>query len=220
MKRDTEKLGFIYKRHSVREFKDTNIPIEDIFEIIRAATYAPSGGNKQNWHFVIMKNKSKIKKLSKIIEEKNEELVNNSIDEEKRVKFRKYLKFQTCFKSAPILILVFSCPYDGWDYTLSLSLLKEMKVQDNEIEYFIKTDPGIQNIGAAIENLILAATSMGYGTCWMTSANFAIREIERFINLKKEGYSLVAMIPVGIPNEIECRSPARKPLEEVITIIK
>lgn len=215
-----QKLDFIYNRHSVRQYKDVDISIEDILEIIKAATYAPSGGNVQNWHFIIIKNKRKIEELAKIIEDKNEELVNNSRDEEKRLKFKKYLKFQTVFKSAPAVILVYSGPYTGLDFTLALSMLEEKGTSEDEIKYYLKTAPGLQNIGAAMENLLLAATALGYGTCWMTSANFAINEIEKFVNLQKEGYSLVAMTPIGIPFEDVLKSPSRKPLEEVITVIE
>ena len=34
-------LDFIYNRKSVRQFKDTPIPKEDIIELLKAGTYAP-----------------------------------------------------------------------------------------------------------------------------------------------------------------------------------
>lgn len=215
-----EKLDFIYNRHSVRQYKDVDIPTEDILEIIKAATHAPSGGNIQNWHFVIIKNKRKIEGLAKIIENKNDELVNNSRDEEKKLRFKKYLRFQIVFKSAPVVVLVYAGPYTSLDLMLALSLLKESGASEDEVARYLKTAPGIQNIGAAMENLLLAATAKGYGTCWMTSPNFAIKEIENFVNLQKEGYSLAAMTPIGIPLEAELKSPSRKPLEDVITFIE
>lgn len=213
-------LDFIYNRHSVRQYRDTDIPTEDIFEIIRAATYAPSGGNVQNWHFVIIKNKNKIEELVKIIEKKNDELVNNSKDEDKKIKFRKYLRFQTVFKTAPVLILIYAGPYNSPDLVLAVDLLKESGAPKDEIDRYLKTVPGIQNIAAAMENLLLAATARGYGTCWMTSPNFAVKDLENFVNFKKEGYSLAAMTPIGIPLATEQKSTSRKPLEEVITLIE
>ena len=50
-------LDFIYQRKSVRQFKDTKIPKNDILELLKAATYAPSPKHQQNWHFVILQNK-------------------------------------------------------------------------------------------------------------------------------------------------------------------
>ncbi|MBW4872488.1 MAG: nitroreductase family protein, partial [Paeniclostridium sp.] len=39
------KLDFIYNRVSVRKYKNEAIPKEDIVEILKAGTYAPSGKN-------------------------------------------------------------------------------------------------------------------------------------------------------------------------------
>jgi nitroreductase len=213
------KLDFIFERHSVRKYKDTDVPIEDITEILRAATFAPSGCNMQNWHFVVLRNKNIIEQLVKIIEEENEQFVKNSKDEVLKDKFRKFLKFQTVFKSAPVVIFLYSGEYTGLDHTLIMSLFKENSVSKGEITHYLNTAPAIQNASAAMENLILAATALGYGTCWATSQNFALKRIESFINLKKEGYSLIAITPLGIPEMAEQKSPPRKPVEEVATFI-
>lgn len=209
-------LDFIYKRHSVRKFKDENVPLEDIKEIIKAATYAPSGNNIQNWHFVVVNSKDKIKDMVKIVEEKNEELANYADDEDKANKFRKYVKYHTVFRHAPTVILVYAGPYSitGVEYLQAKGVSKE------ELDEFLKTSPEIQNIGAAMENLLLAAAAMGYGGCWMTGPNYACKELEEYIGFTKEGYYLAAMTPLGVPEETEIKSPPRKPLEEVITIIE
>jgi nitroreductase len=214
-----DKLDFIYKRHSVRKYKDVDIPVEDIAEILKAATFAPSGCNMQNWYFVVLRNKKIIAELAKIIEDENEQFVKNSKDEVLKDKFRKFLKFQTVFKSAPVVIFLYSGEYNGLDYTLTMSLFKENNVSREEITYYLNTAPAIQNASAAMENLILAATALGYGTCWTTSQNFAIKKIESFINLKKEGYKLIAITSLGVPEMAEQKSPPRKTLEEVATFI-
>ncbi|KGG80724.1 nitroreductase [Caloranaerobacter azorensis H53214] len=211
-----EKLDFIYKRHSVRKFKDIDVPIEDIKEIIKAGTYAPSGKNLQNWHFVVVKNKEKIEEMARIVERKNAELANYAKDEDTKKSFTKYLKYHTVFRNAPVVILVYAGPYPS----TGLELLKEKGASKEELDAVILPNPGIQNIAAAMENILLAASSMGYGTCWMTGPNYASREITDYIGFKKEGYFLAAMTPLGIPEESELKSPPRKPLEEVMTIIE
>ncbi|SHH25567.1 Nitroreductase [Caloranaerobacter azorensis DSM 13643] len=211
-----EKLDFIYKRHSVRKFKDIDVPIEDIKEIIKAGTYAPSGKNLQNWHFVVVKNKEKIEEMARIVERKNMELANYAKDEDTKKSFTKYLKYHTVFRNAPVVILVYAGPYPS----TGLELLKEKGASKEELDAVILPNPGIQNIAAAMENILLAASSMGYGTCWMTGPNYASREITDYIGFKKEGYFLAAMTPLGVPEEFELKSPPRKPLEEVMTIIE
>ena len=54
-------LDFIYNRKSVRQFKDTPVPKEDIIELLKAGTYAPSPKHQQNWHFVVLQNRDILK---------------------------------------------------------------------------------------------------------------------------------------------------------------
>lgn len=209
-------LDFIYKRHSVRKFKNIDVPLNDIREIIKAATYAPSGKNLQNWHFVVVRNREKIDSMVNVIEKKAYEIVESVNDEELKKGFLRYLKYATVFKNAPVTILIFAGPYP----TTGLDVFKAKGATDEEIENLLRPTPGIQNIGAAVENLMLAAANMGYGTCWMTSPNFAGKEISNFIGFMKEGYYLAAITPLGIPEESELTSPPRKPVDEVMTIIE
>ena len=48
-------LANIKTRRSVREFSDSPVPIELITNAVKAASLAPSGANKQPWHFVVVK---------------------------------------------------------------------------------------------------------------------------------------------------------------------
>jgi len=210
------KLDFIYKRHSVRKFKEDDVPMEDINEIIKAATYAPSGINLQNWHFVVVKNQDKINQMAAIIEKKGYEIANSVDNEELKQGFLKYLKFATIFKNAPVAILVFAGPYPN----IGLEILKANGASSEEIHNLLRPASGIQNIAAATQNLMLAAANMGYGTCWMTSPNFASKELMDFVGLDKEGYYLALMTPLGVPEDKELTSPPRKSLDEVMTIIE
>ncbi|MCT4621605.1 MAG: nitroreductase family protein [Marinisporobacter sp.] len=208
-------LDFIYQRQSVRKFKDQEVPIEDIKKIIQAATYAPSGKNIQNWHFVVIKDKEKIEEVAKIVERKNAELANLIQDEAMKKSFTKFLRFGTFFRNAPVIILVYT--EDSYQPT-GLNILKAIGASTDEVHTLLRPNPAIQSIGAAMENLALAATNIGYGTCWMTSQNYAAKEITDFVGFKKEGYFLAATIPLGIPDG-EIKSPPRIPVEKVMTII-
>ena len=78
--------------------------------------------------------------------------------------------------------------------------------------------PGIQNVSAAMENMLLAAAALGYGSCWMTGPTFAAKEISACVGFAKEGYQLLAITPLGLP-ATSSGSPPRKALEEVVTFI-
>lgn len=209
-------LDFIYKRHSIRKFKDIEVPLEDIKELIKAAAYAPSGKNKQNWHFVVIKNKEKIDEIARIVEKRNAELVNASSNEEIKKSFSKFLKYHTVFKNASVLVLVYAGPYPS----TGLDIYKDIGASTEEIHDLLRPSAGIQNVAAAMENFLLAAANMGYGGCWMTGPNYASKQIEEYIGFEKEGYFLASLTPLGVPEESEPKSPSRKPLDEVLTIIE
>lgn len=208
------KLDFIYARHSVRDFTDEEVDMNDVKEIIKAATYAPSGKNKQNWHFVVVKNKEIINNIAKAIEDKGNSLIDGLENQEMKNSFLKFLPFYSFFTKAPITILVFASEYEN----TGLNILKEKNAPEEEINKLNKANPGIQNIGAAMQNLLLSASALGYGTCWMTGPNFASEEIEKVIGLEKEGFYLAAMTPLGVPKG-NLKSPKRKGLDEVMTIL-
>ena len=128
--------------------------------------------------------------------------------------FTKFVRFSTLFRKAPVLILVYAGPY----IPTGLDVLQQINASTEEIHNLLRPNPAIQNIGAAVQNLMLAATHMGYGTCWMTSSNYAAKEIEAFVGFEKEGYSLSLLTPLGVPDG-ELKSPSRKPVEEIMTII-
>lgn len=70
----------------------------------------------------------------------------------------------------------------------------------------------IQDTSAAVENILLAATALGLGGCWMGA--FHEDEVRSIINSPSE-MRPVALIPVGYPNESP-RARSRRPAGEVV----
>ena len=58
----------IVSRRSVRAFEKKELPAEALEEILKAATYAPSGKNQQTWQFTVVKSCEKIKQLAGLVE--------------------------------------------------------------------------------------------------------------------------------------------------------
>jgi nitroreductase len=56
----------------------------------------------------------------------------------------------------------------------------------------------LQDTAAAIQNILLTASSLGLGSCW--TGAFKEDEIKKVINAPK-GIRPVALIPIGYPNE-------------------
>jgi nitroreductase len=209
-------LDFIYKRRSVRKFQDKPVLMEHLRAIIKAATYAPSGKNMQNWHFVILKNREKIVQLAEIVEQRNASIAKYLVDEAKIKAFKSMLPYQTVFKNAPVVILVYAGRYP----TIADNLLEAQVMPQEEVLPYFRPNPGIQNIGAAMENLLLSAAALGYGTCWMTGPTYADKEMSEFVGFSKEGYYLAAMTPLGIPADQGAAQTGRIPIDDVMTIIE
>jgi len=64
-----EILEIIYNRRSIRNYKTQQISGDDIKAILKAACYAPSARNQQNWHFSVIQNPALLSKLKRILKE-------------------------------------------------------------------------------------------------------------------------------------------------------
>ena len=118
--------------------------------------------------------------------------------------------FTLLFKNAPALIAVLRQPYrSSTEEILAKSGRTREEIKD------MRSGPDIQSIGAAIQNLILSAHEMGYGTCWMTGPLFAAPEMEKVLGVQPP-QSLCTFVPIGKPAESPAPRP-RKPLNEIIT---
>jgi len=74
----------------------------------------------------------------------------------------------------------------------------------------------IQDYAAAIENMLLAITALGYASCWVEgyiTASDKINKTMAEILGVPEGYTLVAYLPVGVPAEEGPRAN-KKPFEQ------
>jgi len=54
----------IKKRESIRDYEDKPVPEEKLLRVLEAARLAPSGGNRQQWKFVVVREDKKRHELS------------------------------------------------------------------------------------------------------------------------------------------------------------
>lgn len=74
----------------------------------------------------------------------------------------------------------------------------------------------LQDTAVAAENILLAATALGYGSCWVGA--FDEMAATKILDLAGT-LRPVAILPLGIPNEPATRIPPRKKMEEVTKFI-
>ncbi|HIE52177.1 MAG TPA: nitroreductase, partial [Armatimonadetes bacterium] len=68
-----------------------------------------------------------------------------------------------------------------------------------------------KDVMIALQNMILAATALGYGTCWIGAFNQ--EKVKAVLHVPEE-VNVVALTPVGVPAE----APAARPRKEAADI--
>lgn len=72
----------------------------------------------------------------------------------------------------------------------------------------------VEDGAAAIENMLLASTALGYGSCWVEGDALPYEEMIKSLLGIPADRRVMALIPVGVPAETP--QPGKKPLEEVL----
>lgn len=188
-------LEFARTRRSIRKYEDRDIPLSDIEDLVKAAVTAPSGCNSQCWKFVAVRDRDVINKIKEAVENKIFELFDdkNKLSEEYITSKKKMVGF---FSKAPVTIAVFMTKLEFYDPTL-ISALKSKGYSDSGIMDLF-ANPDLLSIGAAVQNLLLAAHEKGFGACWINEPAIAGKEISKILNIPEE-YKFISLIPVGYP---------------------
>jgi nitroreductase len=72
----------------------------------------------------------------------------------------------------------------------------------------------IEDGAAAIENMLLASTALGYGSCWVEGDVLPYEDTIKSLLGIPSDKRVMALIPIGIPAETP--KPRKKPLEEIL----
>lgn len=107
MKIKNEVLEAIYKRRSIRNYKDKRVSKKIIGEILKAGVMAPSAMNQQPWRFIIIQNRKIISKLAEI---SAIECIKNGTAKKYGVDF----SGEMIFYNAPVVVLV--CGKKGYEW--------------------------------------------------------------------------------------------------------
>lgn len=196
-----------HSRRSIRKYEEKDIPLSEIKELIQAATTAPSACNSQCWKFVAIKDKDVIGKIAEAVGSKFDEMLSfhQGILPENYIESKK--KAVTFFTKAPVVIAVFMTSWEYFD-PMVVSILEKQDYSNQDLSSLFGY-PDILSIGAAVQNLLLAAHEKGYGACWMNDPVLAKEEIREILGLSAE-HIFMSLIPIGFP----AYTPREKNLKE------
>lgn len=187
-------------RRSVRDFSDRPVEVEVIHNAVAAAASAPSGANKQPWHFVVVSNPAVKKLVRKAAEAEETEFYHNRapqswLDDLKVFETDENKPF---LETAPYLIAVF----------LQRNSIDEKGVKHKN--YYMP-----ESVGIATGMLITALHLSGLATLTHTPSpmKFLNQILDRPSNEKP--YMLIV---AGYPSEgAEVPDISRKPFAEICT---
>jgi len=186
-------LATIKQRRSVRLFTDQPVPEMDLLTLLSAANRAPSAHNQQSWRFIVLRGAKK---------QALAELVNSRAAEFPRPSCALLRMASRTIVSAPVVVAVSNTG----------ELIKHggdlFQVNREAALDFFRTME-IQSSAAAVENLLLAATSMGIGTVWLGILYLIKHEVLTF--LEEPDGEFMAVIPVGYPARVS-DGPKKRPL--------
>ncbi|MFH2013200.1 MAG: nitroreductase family protein [Pseudomonadota bacterium] len=209
----------IKSRRSIRRWQDNKPVSEDILlKAVELATWAPSGGNQQNWHFYIITNKKIIGSIADAVQASISVMASWPEAATFGDTFRNYLQLSDFFRSAPAAIVIAASSYQSVvDQLLELREKVDPKAKEM-MKWRNIADSKIQSTSAAVTLLLLILHQMGLGATWMTGPIQSAGEIKKILDVKPE-LDIVTFIPVGYPAE-EPKSASRKPINEVTYIMK
>ncbi|UCZ53775.1 nitroreductase family protein [Bacillus shivajii] len=193
----------INERHTVRKYEPgITIPEEELNEILKAATLAPSSWNLQHWKFLVIDDQEKKETLLPIAYNQ-QQIVDSSVTVAILGDLEANLNAEGVYQEAV-------------DKGFMPEEVKETLVSQINKAYEGDTpfprDEAFLNASLAAMNLMLAAKAKGYDTCPMGGFQRA-KFIEAF-NVPKR-YVPVMLLTVGKAAKPAHQS-ARQPLEEVI----
>jgi len=196
-----ETLRTIRNRHSTRLFADRAVPENFIKTILGAANDAPSAHNQQSWKFVILSGARK-RGLADLITGESAKFPRPA-SALLRMSARSIVE-------APVVIAVANTG----------DLIRhgtELFRVEKEMGYDFFRTMEIQSSAAAVQNLLLAATSLGLGAVWLGILYLLKDDVLQFLDEPKGEF--MAVVPVGYPLKPPS-GPKKKALETTVKYLE
>ena len=199
IQRSDDFFQMIKTRRTVREFSKENIPESVIKNSLKIAASAPSGANKQPWHFVIVKDPDLKKKIRAAAEKEEKAFYEHRAPDS-------WLQDLNQFKTdwnkpfleeAPVLIVVFRQSYTNLGPTRNKN-------------YYVS-----ESVGISCGFLLVALHNAGLVTLTHTPSPMGF--LEKILNRPKNEKAFL-LIPVGYPSEeAEVPELVKKPYKDIVT---
>jgi coenzyme F420-0:L-glutamate ligase/coenzyme F420-1:gamma-L-glutamate ligase len=190
----------IVGRRSVRRFAPSPIGRERIERVLEAARWAPSPHGRQPWRFVVVTERATKDRLADAMGEEWRVTLGQDGEPEAVVAQRLDASRQR-IRTAPVLIV--ACLY-----------LAEMDRYPDAARQQAEQTMATQSLGAAIQNMLLAAYHEGLDMGWMCAPLFCQPAVQSALDLPAD-WLPHALLPLGVAAADPRRRP-RRPLDDLV----
>lgn len=194
-------LKTILERHSVRRFKDEDVGDDLVRRLLEAANRAPSAENRQSWRFLVVRGRKKAE-LAELCAKRAA-----GFPRPASVLLRMAARTIT---AAPVVIAVANTG------DLIRHGREVFGIETGATRDFFRTME-IQSSAAAVENMLLAAVSLGLGAVWL-GILFLIKD-EVLALLGEPAGEFMAVVPIGHP-AAATSGPKKRPLGAVVKTVE
>jgi nitroreductase len=184
----------VVKRRSVRKFREDAIPKEALANMLEAGRWAPSAGNCQPWQFLVITDpKIKAKIAQNCTRFSKQHWRQFSPERAKYLAARGGSWDKSYMREIPVLIVV--C----------------YRSPEN-----VRAELVSGSVWMAVENMLLAATDEGLGSCVYTFFNIKEEdELKQILHVNPRN-RIACMIQLGY-TKAEPNPPSRKQLSEIVS---
>jgi nitroreductase len=172
------------KRSSVRRYKEDPVPQEMLDNLVKAMKMAPVAGGNRNVDCRILTDRNAIEAIAEETRDKCNEAAQSIPDDTYRSNMMAYSKNFYWFSKAPTLLAVSARKMPSF-----------MSILGNDADDLFGSKA---SAAMAAQNILLAATAQGLGSCCLTGPLLAKKWLQKRLGCPPQN-ELILLITVGFP---------------------
>lgn len=194
---------------AVRRLRPDPVPDDVLHRVLEAATWAPTGGNRQPWRIIVVKDPDRKKRLGALYREVWEAFSKQyvaalaDLPDDERAKNERMVRagdhLATNFHESPVICIFCFNP-------------KQMAITDAKLERVSVVGGG--SVYPSVENFLLACRAEGLGCTLTTLLCMREPEVQALLGIP-EGWGTAAAIPIGYPLLRGHGPISRRPVKEL-----